>query len=79
MREMATISMQKPFPDGSGNNVAPNVSLAWRPNVQDGFLRTLLGDPENAVLRGGYSVAYDRQGISAFTGVSRAMPVAGLP
>ena len=45
------------------NNFAPNVGVAWRPNVQGGFLRTLLGDPEQATLRGGYSVAYERQGM----------------
>jgi hypothetical protein len=56
------------------NNFSPNVSLAWRPNVQSGWLRTLLGDPEQATLRGGYSVAYDRQGLSAFTGVYGANP-----
>ena len=28
------------------NNVAPSASIAWRPNVQGGFLRTILGDPE---------------------------------
>jgi hypothetical protein len=50
------------------NNVAPNVGIAWRPNVQDGFLRTLLGDPEQATLRAGFSVAYDRQGINTFIG-----------
>jgi hypothetical protein len=55
--------------DSDWNNVAPNVSLAWRPNVQSGFLRKILGDPEQATLRGGYSVAYERQGISTFTGV----------
>ena len=53
------------------NNVAPNVGVAWRPNVQSGFLRTLLGDPEQATLRGGYSVAYERQGFGVFTGVYR--------
>jgi hypothetical protein len=50
------------------NNFAPNVSVAWRPDVQGGFLRTLLGDPDQATLRGGYSVAYDRQGMNAFIG-----------
>jgi hypothetical protein len=50
------------------NNVAPNVGIAWRPNVQDGFLRTLLGDPEQATLRAGYSIAYERQGMGIFTG-----------
>src|ERR687898_1524567 len=44
------------------NNLAPNVGLAWRPNVQSGFMRMLLGDPEQATLRGGYSVSYERQG-----------------
>lgn len=56
------------------NNLAPNVSLAWRPNVQDGFGRTLLGDPEQATFRAGYSVAYERQGMSIFTGTFGANP-----
>ena len=44
--------------------MAPSVSLAWRPNVQSGFLRTLLGDPETATVRAGYSVSFERQGLS---------------
>jgi hypothetical protein len=56
------------------NNLAPTVGLAWRPNVQSGFLRTLLGDPDQATLRGGYSVAYERQGLSVFTGTFGANP-----
>ena len=56
------------------NNVSPNIGIAWRPNVQGGFLRTLLGDPEQATLRAGYSVAYERQGMSQFTGVFGANP-----
>ncbi|MDQ3071077.1 MAG: Plug and carboxypeptidase regulatory-like domain-containing protein, partial [Acidobacteriota bacterium] len=51
------------------NNFAPNVGVAWRPNVQDGFLRAFLGDPDQATLRAGYSIAYDRVGMSSFTGV----------
>ena len=51
------------------NNVAPNVGVAWRPQVESGWLRTLLGDPEQATVRGGYSVAFDRQGMGVFTGV----------
>lgn len=49
------------------NNVAPSVSAAWRPNVQSGFLRHILGDPDQATLRAGYSEAYDRQGLTRFT------------
>jgi hypothetical protein len=51
------------------NNVAPNVSAAWRPNVQSGFLRTILGDPEMATIRAGYSIAYNRNGMAEYTGV----------
>ena len=51
------------------NNIAPNIGLAWRPHIETGFFRALLGDPEQATLRGGYSVAYERQGLGVFTGV----------
>jgi hypothetical protein len=51
------------------NNVAPNVGVAWRPYVETGWLRAILGDPEQATVRGGYSVAFERQGFAAFTGV----------
>ena len=50
------------------NNFGPTVGVAWRPNRQDGFLRTLLGDPEQATLRAGYSIGYAREGNSTFTG-----------
>jgi hypothetical protein len=56
------------------NNVAPSVQVAWRPNVQDGWVRGLLGDPEQATVRGGYSLAYERQGMSVFTGTFGANP-----
>jgi hypothetical protein len=50
------------------NNLAPSVGIAWRPNVQTGWLRALLGDPEAATIRGGYSMSYERQGIGQLTG-----------
>ena len=49
------------------NNVAPSVSAAWRPTVESGFMRKILGDPDQATLRAGYSEAYDRQGLTRFT------------
>ncbi|HEX6974769.1 MAG TPA: TonB-dependent receptor, partial [Vicinamibacterales bacterium] len=49
------------------NNFAPSASVAWRPNVQSGFMRAILGDPDQATLRAGYSVAYERQGLTVFT------------
>ena len=48
------------------NNVAPNASAAWRPNVQKGFLRTILGDPDQATIRAGFSIAYNRNGMAEF-------------
>jgi hypothetical protein len=60
--------------DVDKNNLSPNVSVAWRPDVQEGFLRGILGDPEQATLRAGWSVAYERHGMSVFTGQFGANP-----
>jgi len=60
--------------DTDWNNFAPSLGVAWRPNVQSGFLRAILGDPEAATIRGGYSVSYERQGIGRFTGQFGANP-----
>ncbi len=49
------------------NNFAPSASIAWRPNVQSGFLSKILGDPDQATLRAGYSEAYAREGLTRFT------------
>ena len=46
---------------------APTAGVAWRPNVQDGFLRTLLGDPDQATLRAGYALSYNQERIDRFT------------
>ena len=51
------------------NNLAPNVGVAWRPQVNGGWLRAPARRPDQATLRGGYSVAFDRQGMAVFTGV----------
>jgi len=51
------------------DNIAPNVSVAWRPNATDGLLRRILGDPETATIRAGYSIAYNRNGMAELTGV----------
>jgi len=65
----------RPFKRGTSgyqtdwNNVAPSLGVAWRPQVQRGFLRALLGDPEQATVRGGYSVSYTRVGLSDWTGI----------
>jgi len=53
---------------------APNVGVAWRPDVQGGWLRTLLGDPEQATLRAGYALSYNQERIQNFTQNAGANP-----
>jgi hypothetical protein len=60
--------------DTDWDNIAPSVSVNWLPNVQNGFLRTLFGDPNMATVRAGYSRAYERQGMSQFTGLYGGNP-----
>ena len=54
------------------NNVAPSVGVVWRANTGSGWLSKLLSpDP---VLRGGYSVSYDREGFAPFTSIFGSNP-----
>jgi hypothetical protein len=39
---------------------SPNIGVAWRPNVQSGIFRTILGDPEQATLRFGFSIGFNQ-------------------
>jgi len=56
------------------NNVAPNVGVAWQPTVRTGWARTILGDPDQATLRAGYSIAFDRPSMGTFLGVYQNNP-----
>jgi hypothetical protein len=47
-------------------NIGYNVGFAWRPNVQDGFLRSILGNPDQATVRAGYSLTYNVERIDRF-------------
>jgi len=49
------------------NNLAPNAGIAWRPNVQTGVLRRLLGDPEQATVRAGYAISYSLERLDRFS------------
>ena len=53
---------------------APNAGVAWRPNVETGWLRALLGDPEQATIRGGYAMSFNQERIDRFTGNAGANP-----
>jgi hypothetical protein len=61
------------------NNVAPNVGIAWRPNVQSGWLRTLLGDPELATINGGYTRSFNRERLDRFLDIYNGNPGQTVP
>jgi hypothetical protein len=46
---------------------APSAGFAWSPNFKSGLLRTIFGNGDQTVFRGGYSIAYTREGFSAYT------------
>jgi hypothetical protein len=56
------------------DNVGPTVGVAWRPNVQDGWLRRILGDPEQATVRGSFAVSFNRPRMDSFTGLFGGNP-----
>ena len=56
------------------NNLAPNVGVAWRPNVQSGWLRKILGDPEQATLRAATRWPTTAKAWRVFTGQYGANP-----
>ena len=60
--------------DTKWDNFGPNIGAAWRPNVQEGWLRKVLGDPEQAVVRASFAVAFNRPRMDAFTGLFGGNP-----
>ena len=56
------------------NNFAPSFGFAYTPNWSEGFLGRVFGSSGQTVLRGGYSIAFVREGLNAVTG-----PVQGHP
>lgn len=59
------------------NNIAPSLGFAWRPNLEQGFLKSILGS--EPVFRGGFAVAYNRNGMDDFTGVFGDNPGISIP
>jgi hypothetical protein len=57
----------------------PNVGFAWRPNVQGGIGRKILGDPDQATLRAVFSHAFNRPRMDAFTGLFNGNPGGTAP
>ena len=44
-------------------NFSPRISVAYSPRVQGGLLGSLFGGPDKTVIRGGFSIVYDRAGM----------------
>jgi len=61
------------------NNFAPNVGISWRPNVQNGFLRRVLGDPELATVAAGYTRSYNRERTETYLTVYNGNPGQTIP
>ena len=51
------------------NNLAPSIGAAWQVPPSSGFMKWLRGSEEgDVVVRGGWAMAYQRPGLSDFTG-----------
>ena len=61
------------------NNLGPVVGVAWRPNVQDGWMRALLGDPEIATVNGGFTRSFVRARVDSFLNVYSGNPGQTIP
>jgi hypothetical protein len=56
-------------------NWAPSVGITWSPNTgSGGFMHRLMGNSGQTVFRGGFSIAYVREGTSAFTSLFNSNP-----
>jgi len=45
------------------NNFAPRFASAWTPSASGGWLKKLLGEPGQTVIRGGFGMVYDHIGL----------------
>jgi carboxypeptidase family protein len=45
------------------NNFSPRISVAYSPRARGGWLKSLFGDSDQTVIRGGFSMVYDRAGM----------------
>jgi hypothetical protein len=55
-------------------NFAPTFGFAWTPSSKEGWLGRLIGGGGQTVVRAGYSIAYNRNGLADFSGTLGANP-----
>src|SRR5262249_46678252 len=56
------------------NDFAPSFGFAWSPNAKNHWLKHIIGEAGHTVIRGGYSMAYNRYGIGDFSGIFGTNP-----
>ena len=56
------------------NNLAPSFGFAWSPSWKSGLLSHLFGSSGQSVFRGGFSLAFNRDGINTLIGTISANP-----
>lgn len=61
------------------NAFAPSIGIAWSPQPKSGLFKRVLGDSGQSVFRGGYSVAYNREGLNVVLSILGANPGLTLP
>lgn len=49
------------------HDLAPSFGFAYSPDFKSGILRRIFGESGRSVIRGGYSIAYTREGFNAYT------------
>jgi len=55
-------------------NFAPSVGLAWSPNFQNKGLKYVFGSSGQSAFRGGYSIAYNREGMNLILSILGSNP-----
>ena len=59
--------------DTDYNNFAPSLGVAWSPNGK-GWLKRFVGEGGQTVIRGGYSIAFVREGMNVVSSILGANP-----
>jgi hypothetical protein len=55
-------------------DVAPSLGFAWTPKPESGLLKHILGGDGQSVFRGGFSIAYNRYGMTSYSGTFTSNP-----
>ena len=55
-------------------NFAPSFGFAWTPNFSNAWLKSIAGENGQTVIRGGYSIAYNRNGIADYSDIYSLNP-----